>query len=134
MITGRAISPNLNTMTFGTRNPRVADADGRFSVIFAPEVLPFRRGSALVQGRLPRNKFSLPSLRRIPRRKFLFRQKIFLADSASEAIGSIGPTQTQADSIGVRRGIVLPPRLPDFCSLCLELGPFCPNVCPCFNK
>ena len=96
MITGLAISPNLCTMTFGTRNPQVADAGRRFSVISVPEVPPIRRGSALVRGRLPRIKFSLPS----PRRKFLFRQKIFLADSVLEAIGS---DRTHSDSGGLNR-------------------------------
>ena len=55
----------------------MADAGGRSTAISAAEVPPIRRRSALVRGGLPRNKFSPPSPRRIPRRKFLFRQKIF---------------------------------------------------------
>ena len=82
----------------------MADAGGRFSAISAAEVPPIRRGSALVRGGLPRNKFSPPSPRRIPRRKFLFRQKNFLSDSASEAIGS---DRTHSDSGGLNRS---PPR------------------------
>ena len=74
----------------------MADAGGRFTVISAAEIQPIRRGSALVQGRMPRNKFSPPSPRRIPRQRHS---------------DPIGPTWTQADSIGVCRGIVPPPRL-----------------------
>ena len=98
------------TRTFGkvrgghSRTFRVADACGRFSVFSAAEVPPIRRGSALIRGGLPRNLFSPPSPRRIPRRKFLFRQKKFLSDSASEAIG---PTRTHSDSGGLNRS---PPR------------------------
>ena len=78
----------------------MADAGGRFSVFSAAEVPPIRCGSALVRGGLPRNLFSPPS----PRRKFLFRQKNFLSDSASEAIG---PIRTHSDSGGLNRS---PPR------------------------
>ena len=82
----------------------MADAGGRFSVISAAEVPPIRVGSAQDRGGLPRNKFSPPSPRRIPRRKFLFRQKNNLSDSASEAIGT---TRTYSDSGGLNRS---PPR------------------------
>ena len=82
----------------------MADAGGRFSVFSAAEVPPIRRGSALVRGGPPRNLFSPPSPRRIPRRKFLFRQKNYLSDSASEAIG---PIRTHSDSGGLNRS---PPR------------------------
>ena len=82
----------------------MADACGRFSVFSAAEVPPIRRGSALIRGGLPRNLFSPPSPRRIPRRKFLFHQKKFLSDSASEAIR---PTRTHSDSGGLNRS---PPR------------------------
>ena len=58
-----------------SRTLRVADAGGRFSVFSAAEVPPIRLGSAQDRRGLPRNKFSPPSPRRIPRRKFLFRQK-----------------------------------------------------------
>ena len=58
-----------------SRTLRVADAGGRFSVFSAAEVPPIRLGSAQDRRGLPRNKISPPSPRRIPRRKFLFRQK-----------------------------------------------------------
>ena len=87
-----------------SRTFRMADAGGRFSVISAAEVPPIRRGSALVRSGLPRNKFIPPSPRRIPRRKFLFRQILFLAASASEAIGS---NRNHSDSGGLNRS---PPR------------------------
>ena len=76
----------------------MAVAGGRFSVISAAEVQPIRVGSAQDRGGLPQNKFSPPSPRRIPRRKFLFRQKNNLSDSASEAIGT---TRTYSDSGGL---------------------------------
>ena len=69
----------------------MADAGGRFSAISAAEIPPIHHGSALVRGGLLRNKFSPPSPRRIPRRKFLFRQKIFLRILYFERLGSMCP-------------------------------------------
>ena len=84
----------------------MADAGGRFSVFSAAEVPRIRRGPAQVRSGLPRNQFSPPSPQRIPRRKFLFRQKNILSDSTSDS-EAIGTTRTYSDSGGLNRS---PPR------------------------
>ena len=97
-----------------SRTLRVADAGGRFSVFSAAEVPQIRLGSALDRGGLPRNKFSPLSPRRIPRRNFYSAKNKICRIPRRRQSHPLAPTRTQVDSIGVRRGIVPPPRLPQF--------------------
>ena len=85
---------------------------GRFSVISVAVVPLIRRGSALVRGILPGNNL-------VCRVRGVFRvgnfypaKNFFWRIPRRRQSDPPGPTRTQADSIGVRRGIVPQPRLP----------------------
>ena len=80
----------------------MADAGGRFLVFSAAEVPPIRRGTNLV--RRVRGGFRVGN--------FYSAKKIFCRIPPRRRSDLLGPTRTQADSIGVRRGIVPPLILP----------------------